>query len=38
MFRVFLMEFPKLLGTAYEVPYSVLGRVRVVAYPAGPVV
>ena len=32
------MEFLELLGTAYEVPCSVLGRVRVVAYLVGLVV
>jgi hypothetical protein len=32
------MEFLELLWAAYKVPYSVLGRVRVVAYPASLVV
>ena len=32
------MEFLEFLGTAYEVLCSVLGRVRVIAYPASPVV
>jgi hypothetical protein len=32
------VEFLELLQAAYEVLCSVLGRVRVVAYPAGPVV
>ena len=29
---------PELLWTAYEIPGGVLGRIRVVAFPAGPVV
>ena len=38
MFRVFFMEFLELLWTAYEVLGGVLGRIRIVAFPAGPVV
>jgi hypothetical protein len=38
VFRVFFVEFLELLRTAYEVLGGVLGRVRVVAFLAGPVV
>jgi hypothetical protein len=37
LFWVVVMEFLKLLWTAYEVPSRVLGRVRVVAFPANSV-
>jgi hypothetical protein len=32
------MVFLELLRTAHKVPGGVLGRIRVVAFPAGPVV
>ena len=38
VFRVFFMEFLELLRTAHEVLGGVLGRIRVVAFPASPVV
>ena len=38
MFRVPFVEFLELLRAAYEVPGGVLGRIRVVTFPAGPVV
>jgi hypothetical protein len=38
VFRVSFVEFLKLLRAAYEVPSGVLGRIRVVTFPASPVV
>jgi hypothetical protein len=34
LFWVIVMEFLKLLRTAYEIPGRVPGRIRVVAFPA----